>query len=278
MAENSPEASPYAAPSTVRSAASGVELRDRFRAGEVTFGAWCGIPSSFCAEVLAASGFDWICVDTQHGVIGYAEMVQMLQAADAQGTPALVRVSANRPELIMGALDAGATGVVVPMVNSPDEAVRAVQACRYPPEGVRSWGPARASLRRASYTPESANAQTICVVMIETPQAVGQAAEILSVPGVDAVYVGPWDLSLAIHRRTPTPGGDEQDREAIEAVKIAAEKCGVTPGMACGGIAHVQHWLAEGFRMIAVNSDVGMLVGAAATLLEESRRATLANR
>jgi len=239
----------------------------------VTFGAWCAIPSAFSAELLAAAGFDWICVDTQHGLIGHSQMIEMLQAADAQRTPALVRVAANRPELIMAALDAGATGVVVPLVNSPEEARRAVEACRYPPLGNRSWGPARAALRRESYTPEGANAATICCVMIETPHAVSQATEILSVPGVDAVYIGPWDLSLAIHQKTPVPGGSEADREAIEAVRLAAASSGVVPGMACGGLAHVKRWVAEGFKMIAVNSDVGMLVGAASSLLEESRQA-----
>jgi 4-hydroxy-2-oxoheptanedioate aldolase len=268
-----PGGSPYASSAAANvTAGRATALRTRFLSGQVTFGAWCAIPSSFSAELLAAAGFDWICIDMQHGLVGYNEMVGMLQAADAHNTPALVRVSAGRPELIMAALDAGATGVVVPLVSSPEEARHAVAACRYPPLGTRSWGPARASLRNTSYTPEEANDSTICVVMIETPGAASQATEILSVPGVDGTYIGPWDLSLAIHHRAPEPGGSEADRAAIETVRLAAESCGVTPGIACGGLEHVRHWLAQGFKMIAVNSDVGMLVTAAASLLEESRK------
>jgi 4-hydroxy-2-oxoheptanedioate aldolase len=113
--------------------------------------------------------------------------------------------------------------------------------------------------------------------MIETPAAVSRASEILAVPGIDAVYIGPWDLSLAIHQRTPTPGGDEADGRAIETIREAAERVGVTPGIACGGAAHVQRWIAAGFRMIAVNSDAGLLMTSASSLLEESRRAAAAS-
>ncbi|HXW77867.1 MAG TPA: aldolase/citrate lyase family protein [Acidimicrobiales bacterium] len=263
--------SPYASAAAKDDAAPPGDLRAKLRRGEVTLGAWCGIPSSFSVELFSAMDFDWICVDTQHGLVSYSDMVSMLQAAFAHRMPALVRVAANRPELIMGALDAGATGVVVPLVNSAEEAARAAEACRYPPVGNRSWGPARAALQRSSYTPEEVNGTTICVVMIENPPAVKVASEILAVPGVDAVYIGPWDLSLSTHGKAPQPGGSEEDSRAIESVRKAAVSNGVAPGIACGGFSHVKRWVEAGFKLIAVNSDVGIVNEAAARLLRESR-------
>ena len=225
----------------------------KFQRGDLTFGLWCAIPSSFLVELVSGLGFDWICVDTQHGLVGYSEMVSMLQAAFAHNVPALVRVAANRPELIMGALDAGATGVVVPLVNSVEEAIRASEACRDPPLGNRSWGGVRPPLQRSSYTPEEVNSATICVVMIENPPAVSLSREILAVPGVDAVYIGAWDLSLATHGKTPEPGGSTEDSRAIGEVLQAAVDNGVVPGIACGGLSHVRRWVNAGFKMIAVN-------------------------
>ncbi len=123
-----------------------------------------------------------------------------------------------------------------PGEHRPRRPKSAVKACRYPPLGNRSWGPARASLQRSSYTPEGVNETTVCVVMIENPAAVELAPEILAVPGVDAVYIGPWDLSLSITARPPTRGLPDKDAQAIEAVRQAAVSNGVAPGIACGGI------------------------------------------
>jgi 4-hydroxy-2-oxoheptanedioate aldolase len=268
--------SPHVPASAKDGVAPGGELRAKLRRGEVTLGVWCGIPSSFLVELVSAMDFDWICIDTQHGLVGYSDMVSMLQAAFAHKMPALVRVAANRPELIMGALDAGAIGVVVPLVNSVEEARRAAEACRYPPLGNRSWGPARAALQRSSYTPEEVNEATVCVVMIENPPAVRAAKEILAVPGVDAVYIGPWDLSLSTHGKTPEPGGSEEDSRAIESVRSAAVSNGVAPGIACGGLPHVRRWVTAGFKLIAINSDVGIVVDATSRLLRESREAVRA--
>jgi 4-hydroxy-2-oxoheptanedioate aldolase len=273
MVGDNPEraSSPYASASGQDGSGPDQELRAKLRRGDVTLGVWCAIPSSFLVELVSAMDFDWVCVDTQHGLVGYSDMVSMLQAAFAHNMPALVRVAANRPELIMGALDAGATGVVVPLVNSVEEAGRAAEACRYPPVGNRSWGPARAALQRSSYTPEEVNEATICVVMIENPPAVKIASELLAVPGVDAVYIGPWDLSLSTHGRAPEPGGSQEDSRAIQSVLDAAVSHGVAPGIACGGISHVKRWVSAGFKLIAVNSDVGIVVDATSRLLRESR-------
>src|SRR5439155_16169946 len=121
-------------------------LREVLTSGRPAVGGWCVIPGAFTAEVVARSGVEWICIDAQHGLVGYGEMLSMLQAVTATGVPALVRVPWNDPGWIMKALDAGAAGVIVPMVNTPEEAEAAAGACRYPPDGYRSWGPTRASL------------------------------------------------------------------------------------------------------------------------------------
>ena len=152
-------------------------LRERWKAGEATLGAWCTIPSPWTAEVASRSGHDWVCVDTQHGLIGYDVMLPMLQAISAGGAPSFVRVPWNEPGTIMKALDAGAGGVIVPMVNSADEAKSAVGACRYAPDGFRSMGPIRARTLGGEWR------SPICVVMVETVLAVSRVDEILAVIG-----------------------------------------------------------------------------------------------
>jgi 4-hydroxy-2-oxoheptanedioate aldolase len=210
------------------------ELRERMQSGHTTLGCWAAIPSPFSTELLATMGFDWITVDMQHGLADYATMVGAMQALRAHGIPGLVRVPSNDPGLVGRVLDAGAIGVVVPMVNTPAAAEAAVRACRYPPLGTRSWGPARAALGRPEYGPELANDETICVVMLENPEAAAQADAILSVPGVDAVYIGPWDLSLTVTGEKPSPGSSERELELIGAVRDAAERAAWSPGSPAG--------------------------------------------
>src|SRR5256714_12081249 len=222
-------------------------LRELWDGGGVTVGGWCVIPSAFSAELMGRSGFDWVCVDTQHGVIGYDQMALMLQALSITGTPAFVRVPWNAPADIMKALDAGAQGVIVPMVNSAEEARRAVGACRYPPEGYRSWGPIRAALGVSGYSPATANRRTVGAVMIETAAGVAAADEILSVPGVDAVYVGPNDLAVT-HGREPGSGATEPEQaRVIEAVLGACQRHRVVAGIHCASPEIARHWREKGF-------------------------------
>src|SRR5437763_12302696 len=143
-------------------------LRELWKRGEPAWGGWCTIPSPWAAEVMARAGFDYVTVDMQHGLIGYSDMVTMVQAIHAAATTAIVRVPWNQPDHIMRALDAGAQGVIVPMVNSAEEARAAVGACRYPPDGYRSWGPIRASLGVPDYTAGTANRSVVVAIMIET--------------------------------------------------------------------------------------------------------------
>jgi 4-hydroxy-2-oxoheptanedioate aldolase len=239
-------------------------LRELWDGGGVTVGGWCVIPSAFSAELMGRSGFDWVCIDTQHGLVGYDQMALMLQALSITGTPAFVRVPWNAPGDLMKALDAGAQGVIVPMVNSADDAHRVVGACRYPPDGFRSWGPIRAALGVDGYSPATANRRVVVAVMIETVAGVAAADEIVSVPGVDAVYVGPNDLAVT-HGKSPS--ADEFDGEhaqIVETVLGACQRHGVVPGIHCGSIETALRWRERGFKMFNVTSD-GIFLRAGAT-------------
>jgi 4-hydroxy-2-oxoheptanedioate aldolase len=230
-------------------------LRELWDRGEVTVGGWCTLPSAFSAELMARCGFDWLCIDTQHGLIGYDQLVVMLQAVAITGTPAFVRVPWNQPDHLMKALDAGAQGVIVPMVNSAEEARAAVAACRYPPDGYRSWGPIRASLGVPGYSPSSANQRVVVAVMIETPAGVAAADEIVAVPGVDAVYIGPNDLAVT---HGLEPGGDTSRPERARPIEAVLEACvrrAVVAGIHCASLEIARHWGDKGFRMLNVNSD-----------------------
>lgn len=241
-------------------------LRARWQSGEPTFGAWCTIPSPWTAEVAARSGHDWVCIDTQHGLIGYDVMLPMLQAVSAGGVPSFVRVQWNEPGTIMKALDAGAGGVIVPMVNSVEEAQSVVRACRYPPDGFRSMGPTRARMLGGEWR------QPICVVMIETVEAVNKADEILAVPGVDAVFVGPSDLAVSAGLDSSYEGRHPEHRRMIEAVAKAARAHGVVAGIMCGSAEVAMQWQKAGYQMLALESDTRLLTAATDQIIEKSKK------
>ena len=245
----------------------GRTLRELWDGTEATIGGWCSIPSPFSAELMGRSGFDWVCIDTQHGVIGYDEMVPMLQALSITATPAFVRVPWNQPDHIMKALDAGAQGVIVPMVSTEDDARAAVAAAKYPPMGMRSWGPIRAALDVPDYSPETANRRTIVAVMIETPGGVQNLEKILSVPGVDAVYVGPSDLALG-HGMTPTLNvSDPEHLRLIETIVDGCRRHGIVAGIHCDSIETVRRWHARGYGMFTVGSDAALMRQAATAVV-----------
>jgi 4-hydroxy-2-oxoheptanedioate aldolase len=241
-------------------------LRERWRAGEATIGAWCTIPSTWTAELAARSGHDWVVIDTQHGLIGYDVMLPMLQAISAAGVPSMVRVPWNEPGTIMKALDAGAGGVIVPMVNSVAEAQAVVGACRYPPAGFRSMGPLRARVVDSDWR------QPLCIVMVETVQAVSLVDEILSVPGVDAVFVGPNDLAVSAGLESSYEGRDPAHRRMIEKIAQSAREHQVTAGIMCGTPEVAKQWYDAGYRMLAMESDTRLLMTASEQIAERARK------
>jgi 4-hydroxy-2-oxoheptanedioate aldolase len=233
-------------------------------------GGWLTVPSSMSAEIMAHAGFDWVCVDMQHGLIDYAQMVHMLQGISSAKTVPLVRVPRNEPGIIGKSLDAGAWGIIVPMVNSQEEAEEAVAACRYAPLGIRSYGPLRANYSAGFDYFERANRQVACIVMVETQVAVDNVEAIVSVPGVDAVYIGPADLSVTLGLSPAPDHAEPSFTDALERVLDACRRHDVVPGIAGNAETAVKR-LEQGFRFVEVASDARLLGVGAGNALERVR-------
>jgi 4-hydroxy-2-oxoheptanedioate aldolase len=237
-------------------------LRDLWD-GRPTYGGWCTIPGSVSAEIVGRAGFDWVCIDTQHGLIGYDSMLLMLQALSAAGSPTIVRVQWNEPASIMKALDAGAEGVIVPMINTVEDARAAVGACRYSPHGYRSLGPIRPRMLNPAYTVESGQ-DVVCAVMCETLEGIANLERILEVPGIDAVFVGPNDLATSMGiRGSGYAGQNPEHHAAMEKIVATCAGRGIIAGIMCGTPEVAEHWRQAGYRMLAIDSDASMLTKAA---------------
>ena len=209
-----------------------------WRDKKATIGGWVSIDSVFTAEIMANAGFDWLCLDMQHGMLDYNDVRQLLPAISTTETIPFVRVPWNEPYEIMKVLDAGAYGVVVPLVNNRKEAEQAVGACRFPPEGYRSYGPARALIYGGSDYAKEANNEIACIVMIETRESLRNLDEIMSTPGVDGIYIGPSDLAFALGLM---PGTTEpKHEEAIKTILSAAKKHGIAAGIHTGSPSQSQ--------------------------------------
>lgn len=248
------------------------EALDSVRRRERWTGYWITTDNPVGTERIARLGYDYVCIDAQHGLLDYQGVLRGIQAIDAGGSAVpMVRVEANDPTYIGKALDAGAWAVIVPLVNSADDAARAVASAKYPPRGVRSYGPMRASLRLGP-DPATVDATTGVFVMIETADGLAQVAEIAATPGVDGLYVGPSDLSLAVGAARPGATGDLAAWEpAIEAVTAAAEASGIACGMHCATGEQAAHWLKRGFTFATVSGDLVHLEAVAREHLESAR-------
>jgi 4-hydroxy-2-oxoheptanedioate aldolase len=230
-------------------------LKTIWTRGEAVVNGWLSIPSSFSAEVMAHQGFDSLTVDMQHGVIDYQTAVTMLQAISTTATIPLARVPWNDPALLMKTLDAGVYGIICPMVNTREQAEAMVQACKYPPRGFRSWGPVRASIYAGADYGDYANAEIVVMPMIETAEALKNLDDILSVDGVDAIYVGPSDLSLALGYK---PRLDQTDAGVVEAQKkivAACKKHGVAAGIHNNSAAYALQMIEQGYQFVTLGSD-----------------------
>ena len=212
------------------------------------------------SEALARTGVSYVCCDNQHGLIDYQASVSMIQGIIVGGSNPIARAPWNEPGIIGKLLDAGSQGVIVPMVNSAAEAEAAVAACRYPPHGARSWGPSGAAPRLGDYFNASTD-QIAAIVMVETVEALNNVDAIVNTPGVDAVYVGPADLSISLGL---PPGNNDDNAEftaALEAIVAACDNAGVVPGIHSNG-ALTPRRLEQGFRMVTVSADnVAMGIG-----------------
>jgi 4-hydroxy-2-oxoheptanedioate aldolase len=229
------------------------------------------LPDPLSAEILSASGADWICIDLQHGLIGDEAMRLMVAAAAIRKTPVIVRAPWNEPSSIMRALDAGADGVIVPMVNTEADACAAAAATRFPPLGNRSWGPLRPAMTHAGFSPVLGNDLAICLVMVETAEAVENLDAIAGAPGVDGVFVGPKDLSISL---TGEVGGPFSSARSAEVVGLVAEACrsrGLIAGTICDTAEEMRRCQELGYSLISVPPDAVLLGAAMRAELEAAR-------
>jgi 4-hydroxy-2-oxoheptanedioate aldolase len=237
--------------------------------GRQIFGAWATIPSPVSAEFIAREGPDYVCVDNQHGLLDHSVTIPMLMAIEAGGSAPIVRAPWNHPPRIMAALDAGALAIIVPMVNNADEADRAVQACRFPPRGIRSYGPLRAKHVLGTADPEGLD-EVGCIVMVETASALENLDEIVSTDGVDAVYIGPSDLAIGVGQK-PGPRPYDALAEELALIMAACRRYGVAVGIHALSGETAARYAEDGFDMITVFSDASLLGAAVAANLETAR-------
>jgi 4-hydroxy-2-oxoheptanedioate aldolase len=229
-------------------------LKSAWQNGETTYGAWCTLGSTFAAELLALEGFHYVCIDQQHGLLGYESLVPMLQAVTRTNTAAITRVPTADSAWIAKSLDAGAHGVIVPMVSTASEAAQIAAACRYAPLGTRSFGPVRASTIFGE-DPDEINEKVTCIVMIETPQGVENADEIASVPGIDAIYEGPADLSIALGLKPTLEIVPGEQGDAIARIAEACRHHGIAVGIHCANGTQAFERVKSGFQMVTVATD-----------------------
>lgn len=232
-------------------------LRHLWAGGGAALGSWCAMPGAFGAELMAAQGVDYICIDQQHGLIDYPEMVAMLRAVEGRGKVPFTRVPANEPWLIGKALDAGVQGIVVPMVNTGADAARAVAACRY--SGQRSYGPLRASMTMDSRDTQVLGGEVLCFVMVETREALDNLDAIAATPGLDGIYIGPADLALGLGLPPDLDKSEPEHVAAVDRILAACQRHGIVPGIQCGSGAAARRQVARGFRLVTFAKDSALL-------------------
>ena len=238
-------------------------LKEVWAENRTAFGLWATMPGSFGAELISGAGVDYVCVDQQHGVIDYASIVPMFQAIGAAGAAPITRVVQNDPGQIMKSLDVGALGVIVPLVNDAAEAARAVSACRYPPHGIRSYGPVRAAGVIGSRDPEDLDRGVLCIVMVETREALERVDEIAATPGLDGIYIGPSDLALSLGLRPTLDVTEEAHVEAVRRIRETCHRSGIAAGIQCASGESARGHAGAGFDMVTVATDAALLSAAA---------------
>jgi 4-hydroxy-2-oxoheptanedioate aldolase len=235
------------------------------------YGLWCTVPGNYVSEIVARCGFDWLCVDLQHGFHALGDLLSFMQTADLTDTPVLVRIEYLDSRTVHRVLDAGARGVIFPTIDTAQQAADAVTMCRYPPHGRRSWGPARLALGNPGYSTERADDEVLCIIMVESRAGLENLDEILAVPGIDAILVGPSDLGIELGvGPQPDPlAGPHAD--ALQTIAGRAAGAGIVPMAYAVSVAGVAMFRDLGYEVFGVSSDAGLLRGAALALVENLR-------
>lgn len=254
-------------------------VKEQLKRGEASLGAWLSIPSSASARVMARQGFDWLLVDMEHSAQNPAILAEMVATVADAGTSApFVRIPYNSVEWFKWALDAGAWGVLVPMVNSREEAERAVECAKYPPQGTRSFGGTFApygfdTTDRAEYF-QKANNEILLMVQIESAPGLRNLEEILSVPGIDVAFVGPNDLRAQIGLPPNYEGTEPAFVEALERVVTGSRAHGIAPGIMSSRGETAADRIHEGFQLVCVTTDMGSMAASAKSNLQAARNAS----
>ncbi len=250
------------------------KLKQLWADGKPTINGWLSIGNPFVAEIVAAQGYDSIGIDLQHGAVDYQTALTMLQAMRASGIVPIVRVPWLEPGIIMKALDAGAYGVICPMVNTAQQAAEFVNYLRYPPLGSRSFGPTRANFSAGANYAAEANGEILAFAMVETAEAMDNLDAIAATPGLDGIYVGPADLTFSLAQGRLAPAFDREEPEMVEALQkivAACRKAGIRAALHCGTPDYAARAVEWGFDMTTVSNDVRMLAGAAEASVKKFR-------
>jgi 4-hydroxy-2-oxoheptanedioate aldolase len=246
-------------------------IRTIWKNGGAVVNGWLAIPNAFSAETMAHQGWDSLTIDLQHGVVDYQAAANMLTAISTTDTMPVVRVPWLDPGILMKTLDAGAYAVICPMVNTRDDAAKLVAATHYPPLGTRSFGPIRALLYGGADYPQHANRQIVVFAMIETRQALDNLDNILSVEGLDAVYIGPSDLSLALGCKPTFDDVEKPVAEAIDHILARAKAHGVVAGIHNGAPPAALERIRKGFQFVTISSDARLMAAGAQQVVAAMR-------
>lgn len=250
-------------------------IRRLWTEGKPAINAWLSVGNAFTAEIMAQQGYDAVTIDQQHGFLGYDDLRPMLQAVKASPVAPMVRVPWLAAGDIMKALDAGAMGIICPMINNRAEAEQLVSFMRYPPNGQRSMGPTRAVFAHGSDYAAWADGEVLCLAMIETADGMKNLDEIVATPGLDGVYIGPADLTLGLTGRRHAVGFDREEPEIVEAIRTILAKShagGIRACLHCGTPAYAARAIGWGFDLVTLSNDVRLLAGAAKASVDGVRK------
>jgi 4-hydroxy-2-oxoheptanedioate aldolase len=251
---------------------AGFSLARALHAGETVYSAWCTLASPLAAEIIAREGFAAVVLDVQHGLWDTAALIAGIAALHHANAAPMVRIPLNDFAFVSRALDFGAEAIIAPMINSATDARRFASVAKFPPLGARSWGPQRAMmLQGRAATPDylrEANEQTLTLAMIETAAALNDVDDIAATEGIDALFVGPYDLSTALSAGSAQDVSAPEVERAIDKICAVANKAGKIPGIYCGDAARALAMAKRGFKFITIGSDLGIVRAGTAGILK----------
>ncbi len=245
------------------------KLKQIWKDGKTVVSGWLHIPNTWSAEVMANAGWDGVTVDMQHGLMNIETAMQMMQVISSTDAVPLARANWNEPGSVMKLLDSGAYGIICPMINNREECEKFVGACRYPPLGYRSFGPTRGRIYGGADYGDHANDEIVTIAMIETKEAVENIDEILSVPSLDAIFIGSGDLKLSLTGKTGHGNNPAIFEDAVNTILESCKKHNIVPGIWCANTTTAKVMIEKGYRFIAISSDSFMLKNYAEQMLNE---------